>query len=104
MILRMWKAHSTVLKMNEYIQHATTKVFPGLNDIEGFQGAYLLKREIDGQIEFVVLTLWESMTAVQRFAGSEPDKAVVEPEAQATLTSFEKSVTHFEVVASPANR
>jgi uncharacterized protein YciI/heme-degrading monooxygenase HmoA len=98
MILRMWKARSTAEKTGEYVQHATMKVFPALRMIEGHRGAYLLRRAVDGVIELVVLTLWESMAAVRRFAGEEPEKAVVEPEARAVLTTFDESVTHFEVV------
>jgi heme-degrading monooxygenase HmoA len=53
---------------------------------------------VGGTIEVVVLTLWESMAAVRKFAGVEPDKALVEPEAQAILSSFDDFVTHFEIV------
>jgi heme-degrading monooxygenase HmoA/uncharacterized protein YciI len=98
MILRMWRARATVEKSGEYVEHATKKVFPALRAIEGHRGAYLLRRAVDGAIELVVLTLWESMEAVRRFAGGKPEKAVVEPEARAALTSFDDSVTHFEVV------
>src|SRR5450755_290416 len=98
LILRMWRARSTVDKSGEYVQHATKKVFPTLRAIEGHRGAYLLRRAVDGAIELVVLTLWESMEAVRRFAGVKPEKAVVEAEARAALTSFDDSVTHFEVV------
>jgi uncharacterized protein YciI/heme-degrading monooxygenase HmoA len=98
LILRMWKARSTADKSDEYVQHATKKVFPALRAIEGHRGAYLLRRAVDGAIELVVLTLWGSMEAVRKFAGKEPDKAVVEPEARAALTSFDDSVTHFEIV------
>jgi len=101
MIVRMWKARSTVEKTDDYVQHATKKVFPALRAIEGHLGAYLLRRAVDGAIELVVLTLWESMQAVRKFAGSEPQNAVVEPEARAVLTSFDQSVTHFEVVYRP---
>jgi hypothetical protein len=41
------------------------------------------------------------MGAIRRFAGVKPEKAVVEPEARAILTSFDESVTHFEVIHSP---
>jgi len=58
----------------------------------------LLRRAVEGAVELVVLTLWESMEAVRKFAGKEPEKAVVEPEARAVLTSFDDSVTHFEIV------
>jgi len=79
------------------------KVFPALAAIDGHKGAYLLRRAVGGatqdeEIEFVVLTLWDSMEAVRRFAGDTPDKAVVEPEARAVLSSFDDLVTHFEVV------
>ena len=98
MVLRMWRARATAEKSGDYIDHVTKKVFPALHAIEGHRGACLLQRTIDGAIEFVVLTLWESMQAVRRFAGAKPEKAVVEPEARAVLTAFDESVTHFEVV------
>ncbi|MGA6987624.1 MAG: YciI-like protein [Terriglobales bacterium] len=98
MVLRMWRGRATAEKSGEYIDHVTKKVFPALGAIEGHRGAYLLQHAVDGAIEFVVLTLWESMQAVRRFAGAKPEKAVVEPEARATLTDFDESVTHFEVI------
>jgi len=98
MILRMWRARATVEKSGDYIEHATGKVFPALRAIEGHRGAYLLQRAVDSAIEFVVLTLWDSMEAVRKFAGAKPEKAVVEPQARAVLTAFDESVTHFEVV------
>jgi uncharacterized protein YciI/heme-degrading monooxygenase HmoA len=106
MILRLWKGRATAGKANEYVEHVTKTVFPALAAIDGHRGAYLLRRADDGGIEFVVLTLWESMEAVRRFAGSEPDRAVVEPEARAVLTDFDELVTHFEVVdrSNGANR
>src|SRR5271166_6484103 len=98
MILRMWRARATAEKSGDYIDYATKKVFPALAAIEGHRGAYLLRRAVDGAIEFVVFTLWESMEAVRKFAGPKPEKAVVEPAARAVLTAFDESVTHFEVV------
>jgi len=98
LILRMWRARATAEKSGEYVQHATNKVFPTLRAIAGHRGAYLLRRAVDDAVELVVLTLWESMEAVRQFAGKEPEKAVVEPEARAVLTSFDDSVTHFEII------
>jgi uncharacterized protein YciI/heme-degrading monooxygenase HmoA len=98
MILRVWRGRSTAERASEYVQHAATKVFPALSAIEGHCGAYLLRRAVDGVIEFLVLTFWDSMAAVRRFAGAHPEKAVVEPEARAILTSFDASVGHFEIV------
>jgi heme-degrading monooxygenase HmoA len=101
MILRMWKAESTPEKADGYIQHATNKVFPSLRAIAGYRGAYLLRRIQNDEVELMVLTLWESMDAVGKFAGAEPNRAVVEPAARAVLTSFDDFVTHFDVICAP---
>ena len=98
MILRMWKGQSTAESSGEYIGHATRTVFPKLREIEGHRGAYLLRRSIKGGVEFIVLTLWDSMEAVHKFAGADADEAVVEPEAQSALSGFDDFVTHFDVV------
>jgi heme-degrading monooxygenase HmoA/uncharacterized protein YciI len=87
MILRMWRGRSSIEKASEYIRHATRDVFSKLSAIEGHRGAYLLRRAIDGAVEFVVLTLWDSMDAVHRFAGEEAAKAVIEPEARSILSA-----------------
>jgi hypothetical protein len=50
-----------------------------------------------GEVRITVTTFWESMIAIGRFAGSNPERAVVEPEARALLTSFDDVVTHQEV-------
>jgi hypothetical protein len=42
--------------------------------------------------------LWESMDAIRAFAGPRPDVAVVEPEARAVLSRYDREVRHYEVV------
>ncbi|MHB8813078.1 MAG: antibiotic biosynthesis monooxygenase family protein [Steroidobacteraceae bacterium] len=95
----MWKGRATAVKAGDYARHVTEKVFPQIRSIPGHRGAYLLRRSVGNSIEFLVLTLWASMDAIRRFAGSEPDKAVVEPAARAVLSEFEEVVTHYELVA-----
>jgi heme-degrading monooxygenase HmoA len=94
----MWKGRSTAESTGEYVQHATKKVFPELGSIKGYREAFLLRRALDEGTEFLVLTLWDSMEAIRKFAGAEPEKAVVEPAARAILTQYDETVTHFEVV------
>jgi len=98
MILRMWKGQATPEKAEKYVQHARKNVFPELRRIEGHRGAYLLRRAMNGAVEFVVLTLWDSMDAVRKFAGAKPQRAVVAPDAQALLSRFDDFVSHYEVV------
>jgi len=98
MILRMWKGQSSTEKATAYVHHATKTVFPKLKKIDGHRGAYLLRRTINGGVEFIVLTLWDSMEAVRKFTGEDTAEAVVEPEAQSVLSGFDDFVSHFKVV------
>jgi hypothetical protein len=49
------------------------------------------------RIEITVHTFWASLAAIQQFAGAIYERAVVEPEARAVLSSFDDHVEHREV-------
>jgi heme-degrading monooxygenase HmoA len=98
MILRMWFGRAHVDTAAQYAEHVTTKVLPSLAEIPGHRGAMVLRREDGNEIEFAVLTMWDSMDAVRQFAGGHPDIAVVEPDARAVLSSFDETVRHFVVI------
>jgi len=59
---------------------------------------WLHQVERGDQVELVVSSRWQSMQAIQAFAGASPEKAVVEPAARAVLTRFDDFVTHYDVV------
>lgn len=77
--------------------------FPGVTCNRGHRGGYLVSHTVDGGVELVVLTFWDSMHAIERFAGANPEKAVVDPEARTMLTECDEFVTHFEVLHSSNN-
>jgi heme-degrading monooxygenase HmoA len=97
MIARVWRGAATKENADAYRRHATQNVFPELAGIDGHRGAFLLARESSGEVEFIALTLWDSIEAVKRFAGANPDVAVVEPEAKAVLSNFDDFVRHYDV-------
>jgi heme-degrading monooxygenase HmoA len=101
MVARVWKAEALPAKVEAYARHLREAVLPVLGSIPGHRGAWLLKRDEGDRTELVVLTLWESMDAIRAFAGESPERAVVEPEAQAVLEAFDATVRHFEVVSAP---
>ena len=100
MIVRSWRARASRDKAALYGEHTRSRVFPEIAKIAGHQGALLLCRDGDTDVEIVVLTLWSSMQAVEAFAGGTPDLAVVEPEAQAVLLDYERTVQHYELSGS----
>jgi heme-degrading monooxygenase HmoA len=95
MIARLWRGRARTSKdADAYQRHVTTRVLPELNRIPGHCGAQVLRR---GE-EFLVITFWESMEAIRRFAGEDAERAVVEPEARAVLAEFDDVVQHYEVM------
>ena len=101
MITRAWWGKTPFDKANDYIRHLEGKVLPELQKIDGHRGAYILRRDLDDGVEFAVLTLWESMDAIRQFAGEDPERAVVLPEARAVLSEFDSKVKHYEIVSGP---
>jgi heme-degrading monooxygenase HmoA len=101
MVVRSWRGYAAAGKAHAYPEHLLRSVRPKLEQLNGFRGLYLLRRSQGNEVEFRVLTLWESMEAVRSFAGAQPELAVVEPEARAALVRFDSTVDHYEVVATP---
>lgn len=98
MIFRAWHGTATAEGADAYHEHFTRAVLPTLRPIDGYHGAYLLRRDHDGHVQLQALTVWDSLEAIRRFAGTNLDRAVVEPDAQAVLASYDTTVTHHTVV------
>ena len=98
MIIREWRGRASPSRAEEYPKHFRDKVVPELRRLPGFAGAGLSRRQLDGKLEFLVLTRWHSMDAIRAFAGDDVEKAVVEPGAAAALIDFDDSVRHYEVI------
>ena len=86
------------MQADAYPAHFRTKVLPELACVPGFLGAQLSKRQLGDTVEFLVLTRWRTIGAIQDFAGSDIAKAIVEPGAIAALIDFDRSVLHYEVI------
>jgi heme-degrading monooxygenase HmoA len=100
MIARMWSGRARPEHADAYVTHLQQKTFPQLASIPGHRGAYILRRAQAGGIglvEFTVITLWESLDAIARFAGADPEVAVVPPEARSLLASYDDRAVHWEV-------
>src|SRR5437660_3702307 len=102
MIMRTWRGQAVGTNADAYARHFSHRVSVSLKTMSGHRGAWLLRREADGQTEFLALPLWQTRQAIEAFAGRDIDKAIVEPEAQAVLSSFDDFARHYEVAfASP---
>src|SRR6266404_444482 len=104
MIIREWRGRAMLFRSDAYPKHFRDIVVPELRSLSGFLGAHLSQRHIGGQVEFLVLTRWQSMEAIGAFAGSSVDRAVVEPGAIAALIDFDRDMSALPPIASQMMR
>jgi len=97
MIARLWRGRAKGANAAAYLHHFTETVTPELKALAGHQSAWLLRREVEGETEFLAVTLWESLDSIQGFAGDAVETAIVEPQARAVLSSFDSFACHYEV-------
>lgn len=100
MIARHWRGWTKSADANSYEQFLKEKILPGLKEIAGYRGGYVLRRDGGEESEFVVVNFFDSLDAVKRFAGESYTVAVFEPEAKLLLSRVEPVANHYEVRAS----
>jgi hypothetical protein len=54
MIARVWRGWTTPENADAYQRIVSQEVLPGnaARDLDGYHGAYLLRRDLDGEVEF----------------------------------------------------
>ena len=98
MVERHWTGIAKTNKAENYIEHLTEKTFPGLALLTGFIEARILRRPVEDGVEFLVITVWESVDAIRQFAGEKAEVANVPPEARTMMVRFDEFARHYEVV------
>jgi heme-degrading monooxygenase HmoA len=101
MISRIWHGWTTPADADAYEQLLRSEILPGIGRIEGFLGAYVLRREAGDEVEFVTITQFESLDAVRAFAGDDYETAVIVPEARRLLARFDERSAHYDTVVTP---
>lgn len=98
MITRNWTGVVKSDRADDYMAHLQQNTFKKLAAIKGFINASVLRRDVTDGVEFLVVTEWETMEAIQEFAGPSADIAVVPPEAQEMMVRYDPVVRHFKEV------
>ena len=99
MISRLWHGWTTRENADAYEQLLRSEVLPGIHRVAGFKGAHLLRRDVPNhEVEFVTITLFDSLQAVKEFAGEDYEVAVVPPPARKLLSHFDARSAHYETI------
>lgn len=97
MISRNWNGTARPEEADNYIAHLKNETFPQLSKLDGFVSASILRRPTARGIEFLIVTIWQSMEAIRQFAGDQTDTAVVPATVQAMMVDYDREVAHYEI-------
>lgn len=102
MIVRIWHGWTSHQNASAYQRLLEEEIFVGIRNrkITGFRGIQLLRRGLPDEVEFVTIMTFDSLKAVQQFAGDDYEKAVVPPEARALLRRFDQRSAHYESITT----
>ncbi|QDX41373.1 antibiotic biosynthesis monooxygenase [Salarchaeum sp. JOR-1] len=99
MIARVWYGYTAPESADEYEAFVTEEVLPNAESgIAGCLGGEVLRRSLDGEVEFVTVIRFADYDAVESFAGEEYETAHVPERARALLSRWDEEVAHYEVV------
>jgi len=99
MIARFWRGVTPKSKADEYLAYLQETGLKDYRTTEGNRGVYVFRRIENNQAIFLLLSLWDSYEAIEKFAEPNYEKAIYYPEDSKFLVDLEPNVTHYEILA-----
>jgi heme-degrading monooxygenase HmoA len=99
-IARTWRGAVRAEDADAYLDYLEATGLKEYRETPGNRGVLALRRIEGGRCEYLIVSLWESLEAVRRFAGEDPEQAVFYPEDDRFLIERDPTSAHYEVVAS----
>ena len=101
MVARVWVGITREAQAGDYLAYLNRTRVKAHRETEGNRGVYVLQRVCGGRAEFVLLSLWESWEAIQKFSPGEIEKEVPYPADKDFLLEPDAKVTLYEVLVQP---
>lgn len=100
MICRIWHGWTTPENADAYERVVRGQVIPGIEarKIPGFRHIDLMRRELDGEVEFVTAMWFDDVASIKAFVGDNYTVSHVPVEARAVLARFDERSAHYEVL------
>jgi heme-degrading monooxygenase HmoA len=98
MIARIWAGVTEGAQAAEYYEYIKRTGVPGLTQTPGNRGVYILRRTMNNEVHFMMISLWDSFEAIKSFAGEDISRARLYPDDEAFLIRYDSRVTHYDSV------
>jgi heme-degrading monooxygenase HmoA len=100
MIARLWHGYTKPENADAYESMLKPELLPGVGKMKGYQGSYLLRRNLGNEVEFITIMLWDSIEAIQAIAGPDYETAVIPEERRKYLLHYDAKSAHYEIAST----
>ena len=91
--MRTWHGEVPTNKADAYEQFMIERAAPDYGSVEGLLQTFFQRRDEGKVAHFLLVTIWDSMESMKRFAGEQPEIAKYYPEDDGFLLSKEEHST-----------
>jgi heme-degrading monooxygenase HmoA len=98
MITRVWRGRTSAEGADAYEAFLKETAYPDYGEVEGNRGWMLLRRPDADAVEFMFVSFWDSIDALRRYAGDEPERPKYYPEDKAALLELPEHADHYELI------
>lgn len=98
MIAREWKAKCPLKHKKGFISYLYETGIKDTSVLDGYMGAQIFTRDIDGKAEIKLITYWKDIDCIKSYAGEEISVARLYPEDYKYELDPDNFVYHYEVL------
>ncbi len=96
-VMRIWHGRVPLTKADDYERFLIERAVPDYSSVQGLLKLYFGRRDEGDVTHFLLVTIWDSMESMRRFAGDNPEIAKYYPEDDEFLLEKEERVQIYEV-------
>jgi len=99
-IARVWHGYTKPEHADGYEALLKPELLPGISKKKGYKGSYLLRRNLDAEVEFITILLFDSLDDIRAAAGhADYQTAIIPEERRRYLARWDAKAAHYEVAA-----
>ena len=98
MIIRVWRGRTRAADADRYERFLKETADPDYGEVPGNRGWILLRRSVSDNVEFMFVSFWDSVDALEEYTGGDPERPKYYPEDRAALLELPGGVEHYQVV------
>lgn len=97
MIARVWHGYTKPEDADAYESMLKPELLPGIGKVPGYRGSYLLRRDLEGEVEFITIMIWESIDAIRAVAGANYTVSIIPEDRLRYLARHDSHAAHYEI-------